>query len=595
MNTDRPNRRYELDWLRIFAILIVFLYHSTRFFNLGDWHVKNIDTYVWVEMWNMFVTRWMMPLFFVISGASLFFAITKFGRWSTFYVAKFLRLMVPVLVASVTHAALQVYLDRVAHGQFPGSFFEFLPEYFDGVYLAIGMPGNFAFHGMHLWYLLFLFLYSLICYPLFAWLKGRGRKILDKMGEGLAAPGLMLAGFSMPLVLLKLFLPGAVMAVGNGGWGFLYYIWFLVSGFIIVSNDRLQERIKDQRWLSLLLGAGLSAAYLYLLFGRGQMAFPVWVSAWLVALLSFCCAWCWLLAILGFGMQFLAFDHSIRQTANETVMPFYILHQTVLLSIGYFVMTWKIPDIMKWGIVFGGAMTVVLMLCRLFIQKFEALRFLFGMKTTHAFFSVFKKRSVIAILSLLYVVLILFAVLGASRSRSPMPMQYAPGQDIILNSASITDRSQNGIRIVKDEAASLGEAIEFFSGANSQAKAQPNVYVEMRFFAPAGRYTVWIRGKTDLNNGYTDSVWVQVDDQIGTQTQSVRMGNWLDVHPVGVYGWAGDTDDPVSITLKNDGEHTLRVQPRQTPHRIDQIWLSRFQDRIPDTHEPIQIPCKILP
>ena len=77
------------------------------------------------------------------------------------------------------------------------------------------------------------------------------------------------------------------------------------------------------------------------------------------------------------------------------------------------------------------------------------------------------------------------------------------------------------------------------------------------------------------------SVWVQVDDQIGTQTKSARMGNWLDVHPAGVYdGWAGDTDNPVTIVLKHTGDHKIRVQPRQTPHRIDQIWLRLRISRI---------------
>jgi len=50
MTSKTLRRRYELDWLRVLAILVVFLYHSTRFFNLGDWHVKNVDTYVWVEL-----------------------------------------------------------------------------------------------------------------------------------------------------------------------------------------------------------------------------------------------------------------------------------------------------------------------------------------------------------------------------------------------------------------------------------------------------------------------------------------------------------------------------------------------------------------
>jgi len=101
MPSDTSNRRYELDWLRVLAIMIVFLYHSTRFFNLGDWHVKNDDTYVWIEIWNVFVTRWMMPIFFMISGASLFYSLDKSGGWKRFYTDKFLRLFIPVLVASV--------------------------------------------------------------------------------------------------------------------------------------------------------------------------------------------------------------------------------------------------------------------------------------------------------------------------------------------------------------------------------------------------------------------------------------------------------------------------------------------------------------
>ena len=117
---------------------------------------------------------------------------------------------------------------------------------------------------------------------------------------------------------------------------------------------------------------------------------------------------------------------------------------------------------------------------------------------------------------------------------------------------------------------------------------QGKVYVEMRFSAPAGRYDVWIRGESDIDNGCTDSVWLQVDDQIGTRTRSVRLGNWLDIHLEGVYAWARDNDDPITIELTHSGIHKIRIQPRQTPHRIDQIWLSRSQHRIPDTYRPIK-------
>jgi hypothetical protein len=586
------NRRFEFDWLRVLAILVVFLYHSTRFFNLGDWHVKNVNTYVWVEIWNIFATRWMMPLFFIISGASLFYAIGKSADWRKFYVDKFLRLMIPVLIASVTHSILQVYLERLTHGQFSGSFFSFLPAAFNGVYFAIGMPGNFAFHGMHHWYLLFLFIYSLICYRLFIWLQDGGREILNRITSMCAIPGLMYLWFALPLLIMHALVPRAVLEVGAGGWGFLYYIWFLISGFLIVSSDRLQRNIKDQCWISLLLGMVFVSAYLYLLFSPSGVILPTWISDWIYTLLSFFSAWCWLFAILGFGMRYLAFDRPILRYSNEGVLPFFILHQTVLLAMGYFIMTWQIPDVLKWAIVFTGSFIIITALYTLVVRKFELFRFLFGMKTTHPFFDIFRKKNALAVLHVLYIGLIVFAAvnqsIGAGRDRAPMPLKYDSGQDILLNSASITNRSSAGVRVLNDKEASIGQAIEFFSGANQRVVPQPEVYVEIDFSAPAGRYFVWLRGKSDIDNGYTDSVWLQVDDQIGTSTRCVRLGNWLDIHPAGVYGWAGDTDDPVAVVLKHTGDHKMRIQPRQTPHRIDQIWLSRSQHQIPNTKEPIK-------
>jgi glucan biosynthesis protein C len=590
--TDTSSRRYELDWLRVLAILVVFLYHSSRFFNLGDWHVKNVNTYVWVEIWNIFATRWLMPLFFIISGASLSYAIGKSRGWSRFYVDKFLRLMIPVLVASITHSALQVYLERLTHGQFSGSFFSFLPEYFNGVYLAIGMPGNFAYHGMHLWYLVFLFIYSLICYPLFIWLKGTGREILNRVTKLFAIPGLMYLWFPIPLLIIKALIPQEVLNAGTGGWGFLYYIWFLIAGFMIVSSERLQEHIKNQRWISLFLGVVLLTLYLYQLFSPSREVLSARISDWIYTLLSFFSAWSWLFAIFGFGMRFLSFDRPLLRYANEGVLPFFILHQTVLLGIGYFIMIWEIHDFLKWTIVFTSSFLVIVALYTLLIRKLDLLRFLFGMKTTHPFFNIFRKKSTLIILHVLYIGLIVFAIVnqitGAGRDLSPMPLMYDSGQDIVLNAESITRQSSTGVRVVKDDEASIGQAIEFYSGASQRAESQPKVYVEMDFSAPAGRYIVWLRGKSDINSGYTDSVWLQVDDHIGAQGRSVRLGNWLDVHPAGVYGWASDTDDPITIELKHSGDHKIRIQPRQTPHRIDQIWLSRTQLRIPNTVRPIK-------
>ena len=183
---NKSDRRYHLDWLRVMVILTVFIYHSARFFNLDDWHVKNLTTYWGVEIWEQVLATWMMPMCFVISGASVFYALGKGGA-GKFVEDKVLRLLVPLLVGIFTHSILQIYLERLSHGQFQGSFFDFLPHYFEGLY-AFG--GNFAWMGVHLWYLEMLFVFSLIFLPLFLLLKrGWGQRGLSGLGNLLALPG----------------------------------------------------------------------------------------------------------------------------------------------------------------------------------------------------------------------------------------------------------------------------------------------------------------------------------------------------------------------------------------------------------------------
>ena len=156
MDPKASKRNNYLDWLRVLAILFVFLYHSTRFFNLEDWEVKNPVRYAWVELWNIFSWNWMMPLIFVISGASLLYAVGK-GSTGKFFKDKLLRLLVPFFFALFTHVTFQVYLRWTTHDLFRGSYFQFLPEYFRRTFSEYGPFGVFELEQMHVWYLLWLF------------------------------------------------------------------------------------------------------------------------------------------------------------------------------------------------------------------------------------------------------------------------------------------------------------------------------------------------------------------------------------------------------------------------------------------------------
>ncbi len=377
MEQKASTRLYYLDWLRVLAILGVFVYHTSRLFNMEDWNVKNPIWYPWVEVWNGFAMTWMLPLIFVVSGASLFYAVGK-GQGGIRGAGKFikdkaLRLLVPVVVCALTHASLQAYLGRLTHGEFSGSYFQYLPSYF---------RNDLDSEGAHLWYLWVLFLFSVLLYPLMRWLRGRGRGVLSKLGDLLALSGAVYA-LALPSLLLATLLDYE-NTPHNAGWAFPVYLWLTLAGFLIASDDRLQASSQRLRWLSLPLGLGLTGLFLALLqilvVGRGMApAYGSWlyVLGWGTRALG---SWCCVLAILGFGRKHLNFSTPFLSYANEAVLPFYILHQTVIMGVGYLIVRWAIPDLLKWLIVVPVSFVLIMVLYEFLVRRLNVLRILFGMK-----------------------------------------------------------------------------------------------------------------------------------------------------------------------------------------------------------------------
>jgi glucan biosynthesis protein C len=369
MEKKASTRLYYLDWLRVLAILMVLVYHSTRFFNMETWNVKNPIWYPWVEVWNRFATTWLLPLIFIISGASLFFAVGKAGA-GKFIKDKALRLLVPVIVCALTHASLQAYLDRLTHGEFSGSYFQYLPNYFFDDFDGI---------GAHLWYLVVLFVFSVLLYPLLRWFRGRGQGTLSKLGNLLSLPGVVY-GLALPAILLVvLFDYDSPVIYNAAGWSILVYLWLTLAGFLIVSDERLQVSFERLRWLSLPLGLVLAGSQFFLLTLQQYPAFGTWHNAlgWGVRALG---SWCFVLAILGFGRKYLNFNTPALKYSNEAVLPFYILHQTVLLCVGYFIVQWAIPDLLKWGIILVASFAIIMALYEFLVRRYNPMRFLFGMK-----------------------------------------------------------------------------------------------------------------------------------------------------------------------------------------------------------------------
>ncbi len=376
---QNTQRRYDLDWLRVIAILSVFVYHCTLIFAPDAFQIKNPTLYPFLDDIGAFVGLWGMPLIFIISGASAFFALGKVSPCN--YIKGIIyRLLVPLVLAMFTHAAFQVYLESVHKGTFTGSFLDFYSHYFDGFY---GFGGNFAWMGMHLWYLEALFLFSMICLPIYLWLKKNisGQRILQGLGNFFSRPAAIYF-LIIPVILLGYILdPDGLGITVLGGWSIFSYLVFFITGFLVISSQRIQLTIKRFRWVSLISGI-----FIWGIFDTiwGVLGNPTW-GTWQFAIGSalWClCAWCCLLAVLGLGFQYLNQNKPVLRYANEAVLPFYILHQPVILTLAFFAVQWAIPDLLKFLFILTVSFGITMLLYEFLVRRFNIFRFLFGMKPT---------------------------------------------------------------------------------------------------------------------------------------------------------------------------------------------------------------------
>ncbi len=368
MNAKTTQRRYDLDWLRVLGILLVFAFHSSRFYNLEGWNVTNDILYSSVEAWVLFSSSFMMPLMFVVSGASLFYALGK-GGFGKFLKDKVLRLLVPLLVGALTHLSFQSYLWDKTHGLFSGNYFQYLPHYY---------PYAINWFGGHLWYLWYLFVFSLMLYPLLRWFKGNGSGFLSRLGGWLGKGGAVYI-LALPILLLYLLPSEFPLMDMNGGYPYLMYLFFLLWGFMLVSDERLQDSIRRSRWVSLSVGLALVVGFIIV---YNQIADPSVMSPslFLAGTMRVFGGWICVLAIFGLGMQYLTTRTPKLDYANEAVLPFYIFHQTILLVVGYFVLQWGIPDVLEWAVIVVISFVIIMALYEFVVRHFNVIRFLFGMK-----------------------------------------------------------------------------------------------------------------------------------------------------------------------------------------------------------------------
>ncbi len=305
---------------------------------------------------------------FVISGIGTYFALSK-RTTQSFVKERFHRLGIPLLLGIFLLSPPQVYIERVTANEYEGSFFSFFPHYFDGFYLEIGGSGNFAFFGHHLWYLLGLLLFSMITLPLF--LKGRKKgKKSEEFG--------FFHYFVLPIPLIALALTTNNI-LNLGSWGILFYLTLYIYGYYFFSNASLKVFVRKVEVLTGVLSVLSTAGYLIwvIYFGFPETVSITWA---LFMALRVILVWNVLFFIFYLADKYLNFSNSTLKYASDASMPFYVLHQPIIILLGFFIynLDWEIPIKAVFLVVI--AFSSIMIVYHVIIRRNNWLRVLFGLK-----------------------------------------------------------------------------------------------------------------------------------------------------------------------------------------------------------------------
>jgi peptidoglycan/LPS O-acetylase OafA/YrhL len=311
-----------------------------------------------------FIAVWQMELLFVLAGAASWNA---FGRRTVhaYSIEPVKSLRVPFLFGLVVIVPIQSYLAIVWRGG-GGSIPAFTADYWTMQREIGGYDGGFT--PGHLWFILYLFLYSMVAAPLFArWRARTGPR--------------RWASWYLALMPLVLYLGDAVPWPEDGPQNRFYSFARVVGGFLLVSEPRLEAAIDGAwRWLAPVAG-GLIAGQLWLWISGAGDRWDAGAMSVVLDLWSATVVWVSVLALLALGKRFLSFETAFLRWGNQAAYPIYLLHQSVIIVVAYAVLSaFTVPALPGFVLVSFGSLLATVALYESVVKRTDVTRFLFGMK-----------------------------------------------------------------------------------------------------------------------------------------------------------------------------------------------------------------------
>jgi peptidoglycan/LPS O-acetylase OafA/YrhL len=368
------SRRYDIDWLRVCATYLLFVFHVGKVFDVAPfYHIKNAELSPGLNYLTGFIHQWHMPLFFLLAGWSAFGSLSTRGP-SAFLRERLRRLLLPFVAGCVLLCPLIKYIELkagmgmthtggITHAPFNETFLTFLPTFFTRLD---------RFTWAHLWFLIYLFTFTLLYLPLFSWLVRRTATRTEAKAEAGAVMVVYLP--IIPLALIQVTLRGYWPGFQNlfDDWAnFSYYSLYFIFGFLMARNPAFERAVQHEYRRAGLIGL----VAVLLMIPTDSVA-----TVYLNRALSAVAGWCFVVAFLGGAWRFLGFSNAALRYLSESAFPIYILHQVGIVLVGYFVIQLSAGIAVKYAVLLVGSVVATMAAYHYVVRPLPPLRLLYGMK-----------------------------------------------------------------------------------------------------------------------------------------------------------------------------------------------------------------------
>lgn len=308
-------RKYYLDYLRVLSILLLFPVHTFMIWN--DFGQK---FYVWggesklLSSLIVLVNPWFMPILFAIAGMCARYSLEKRST-KEFVRERINKLFIPLVSGIILLVPFQTLFARKYFYNYEGGVIENTIYFFTHITDFSGYDG--CFTPGQLWFILFLFIISLI-----SLLVGKivpYEKVSKRISK---APVWMIIGLFIIVWLMYY--------IGNfGSFSIGKNLALYLLGYYVLSNEDIMSKL--EHFGNILLAVfcissiALTVCYFqYSYYGDIVVNFIGWIG---------------ICAMLPFGKKYFNREMKLIIYFNKASFPIYILHQSILVALSYYVLS----------------------------------------------------------------------------------------------------------------------------------------------------------------------------------------------------------------------------------------------------------------